>query len=389
MDSSNNSWREGCSKCGFLTFKYDSYFSEYVCQGCGWTTNNQPSEKIKIIESSDQVPIENKKDFDLLPIDFINKSKKESKRDTYTLGYWAVVNRQTVAKDIGQAFLSGTVGMAAPFLVNSSKYAGNVGFFVVYDNELIIIDYGLLPLEGVDGKNLRIPESYLKAILESEDHPTYQRFKLRKIASTYFENQIEVEGECKYSVRVPDEGNLEGFASVKELSYAINEISDILSPDKFIRLILERKELPSTIEIARMAKKETYMNELFKDIDRLKKKERLILLNIFKKFPDGFKDSVVSILKEKSFLASKPPIYSTIIFIVAFIGVTFTTHSVFIPPQHKVGLIEGVTRFAIGLLSVCGFIFLPVVIYERKKSKWYKNQLLAFIKNPSKTSDIN
>jgi len=40
----------GCVKCAGRNFEHDSYYDEYNCQNCGWTSKERPKGKLKITE---------------------------------------------------------------------------------------------------------------------------------------------------------------------------------------------------------------------------------------------------------------------------------------------------------------------------------------------------
>ena len=46
------SYADGCVKCGKLRFEYHEYFKEYTCDNCGWIISEEPNGEIEIIKTN-------------------------------------------------------------------------------------------------------------------------------------------------------------------------------------------------------------------------------------------------------------------------------------------------------------------------------------------------
>jgi len=75
---------EGCFRCGKLSFDYDSYHDEYVCDDCGWTMGEKPTGEVEIREkdvavSGEQLPNEGKDESESLemPLEEMNEIVQE------------------------------------------------------------------------------------------------------------------------------------------------------------------------------------------------------------------------------------------------------------------------------------------------------------------------
>ena len=94
-----------------------------------------------------------------LPIELAKRYAGFAHPDLAAVGSWNVVNRQTLTKNMGQALLSGAIGLPAPFLVKGADYVGRIGLVAVCGDEFVFVDLGHASLHGVGSESASVDES--------------------------------------------------------------------------------------------------------------------------------------------------------------------------------------------------------------------------------------
>jgi hypothetical protein len=126
------------------------------------------------------------------------KVARVSRPKAVAVGYWGVMNRNTATKNIGQALLSGALGMGAPFLVRSgAEYVGNLGLIALHQDDLVYVDLGIALLAGSGLSNLQITQDHLELLLDRPSSPSNQRYGLPDISARAEKTSLALSGSLE------------------------------------------------------------------------------------------------------------------------------------------------------------------------------------------------
>lgn len=313
--------------------------------------------------------------------------------ETIGIGYWGVVDRQTVAKDMGQAFLSGALGMAAPFLVKGSDYAGHVGLVAGDGAELVFVDFGIAPLEGVDKDALSLGADHFQSLLRSEIEPPVKKVPYNKVTAAYHDNHLSITGELAFGMRMLASG---AASSAQTIAYAVNGISRFMNPSGLIDQLLAGGVDPRNPELARMAAHAAYMDELFALLEKKRRGEQSRVFQLVKGSSSGFASAFADFLRRKSEGSQKRPkgsyaaiaIGLVILAVVAYRFISFYRYEQqftsigLTPPERHSGLPE-IGAGLVGIILVFGGV---VTFLEYRRECWYRRQLDVYLQHDPTTA---
>lgn len=290
----------------------------------------------------------------------------------FGVGYWDAANHQTVARDIGQAFLSGAFGMAAPFLVKGKDYTGHVALVAITRDRLAFVDFGLAPLGGVDLDNLAITDEHLRALLASDTDCPSRIVDLSGIKADYVGKKLTVTGDLQCSIILPVSGVLAATATAQHFAYAINGTSEFIAPLDLLNHLLIDEAPPSLSELSAMAASESYMQELFTRFAELGCRSKEVLIRRFQSFPDRFKDHTSEMLRRGSQGADRAPLGGWALLGLGIVGIAYGVSRFIWLFQHDDELVEGSFE-ASGLLEI-GTLMLSVGLIKSGVKAWNKHQ---------------
>ncbi len=306
--------------------------------------------------------------------------------ELFGIGYWGAVNRQTAGKDMAQAALSGALGMAAPFLVKNSDFAGHISLIALDGDELVIADTELTPLYGIDINTLYIEEEHIQELLKNDPSSyTIKKAPLSAIEAHYKGNTLTLTGNIDISLTLPTTDVLKDTANAQTIAYKINGMSDLTTPTDLIEQIQTNQELPATADLQTMAENSSYMSEFFTQFKTTDKKKQESLLSGITAFPKRFVSEISNCLQRESEGADKRPIISLISLSFGAICGLYGAYGLYWLFQHDDELQQGSFE-ASGLLEI-GIIILAILfvgggsvgLYEHKVKQWYKNLLDEFL----------